>query len=101
MTRGQLPGPWGRLAAINQAISTRPIINRRCGGDDGMDAGVGAVLGTGQAAAPFVDVAGLRKSFGPVHALQGVSFSLTMGGTVSLLGPSGCGKTTVLRSIAG
>jgi iron(III) transport system ATP-binding protein len=67
-----------------------------------MDARVGAVAGTGQAAAaPFVEVTGLRKSFGPTKALQEVSFKLGMGGTVSLLGPSGCGKTTVLRSIAG
>jgi iron(III) transport system ATP-binding protein len=34
-------------------------------------------------------------------ALQGVSFDVARGTTVSLLGPSGCGKTTVLRSIAG
>jgi iron(III) transport system ATP-binding protein len=66
-----------------------------------MDVRVGAAAGTGQAAAPFVEVTALQKSFGPVRALQGVSFTLAMGGTVSLLGPSGCGKTTVLRSIAG
>ena len=49
----------------------------------------------------FVEVAGLRKSFDGTMALQGVSFEVALGTTVSLLGPSGCGKTTVLRSIAG
>ena len=49
----------------------------------------------------FVEVTGLRKSFDGTAALQGVSFDVALGTTVSLLGPSGCGKTTVLRSIAG
>jgi iron(III) transport system ATP-binding protein len=66
-----------------------------------MDAGASAAASAGQASAPFVEVTALQKSFGPVRALHEVSFSLAMGGTVSLLGPSGCGKTTILRSIAG
>jgi iron(III) transport system ATP-binding protein len=49
----------------------------------------------------FVRVEALRKSFGTMQALKGVSFEVEQGSTVSLLGPSGCGKTTVLRSIAG
>src|ERR1035441_2601635 len=52
-------------------------------------------------AAPFVCVTAIRKTFGPVPALQGVDFDVPIGSTVSLLGPSGCGKTTLLRSIAG
>ena len=53
------------------------------------------------AASAFVEVMALRKSFDGTMALQGVSFDVARGTTVSLLGPSGCGKTTVLRSIAG
>jgi iron(III) transport system ATP-binding protein len=53
------------------------------------------------AASAFVEVTTLRKSFDGTMALQGVSFEVALGTTVSLLGPSGCGKTTVLRSIAG
>jgi iron(III) transport system ATP-binding protein len=49
----------------------------------------------------FVEVTALHKSFNGTMALQGVSFDVALGTTVSLLGPSGCGKTTVLRSIAG
>src|SRR3974390_479022 len=54
-----------------------------------------------RSAAPFVRVTAIRKTFGPVPALQGIDFDVPLGSTVSLLGPSGCGKTTMLRSIAG
>ncbi len=48
-----------------------------------------------------LQIENLHKSFGPVHALQGVSFSVARGETVALLGPSGCGKSTLLSIIAG
>lgn len=41
------------------------------------------------------------KSFGPVQAVRGVSFTIEEGAFVTLLGPSGCGKTTTLNLIAG
>ena len=46
-------------------------------------------------------VDGVRKSFGGVPVLKGVSASLASGEFLSLVGPSGCGKTTLLRIIAG
>jgi iron(III) transport system ATP-binding protein len=49
----------------------------------------------------FVKVDNLRKRFGDVVAVDGVSFKVGDGHTLALLGPSGCGKTTILRSIAG
>ena len=49
----------------------------------------------------FVKVDNLRKRFGDLAAVDGVSFEVGEGHTLALLGPSGCGKTTILRCIAG
>lgn len=43
----------------------------------------------------------VRKDFGPVAAVDGVSFDIRRGEFFSMLGPSGCGKTTLLRMLAG
>jgi len=43
----------------------------------------------------------LKKSFGDVHALAGVSFDVARGEVVGLLGPNGAGKTTTMRIITG
>jgi iron(III) transport system ATP-binding protein len=44
---------------------------------------------------------GVSKRFGPVVAVNDVTFLVEPGTLVTLLGPSGCGKTTTLRLIAG
>src|SRR5690606_31513040 len=43
----------------------------------------------------------LRKQFGDVPAVAGVSFTIPAGRILALIGPSGCGKTTTLRLVAG
>lgn len=48
-----------------------------------------------------IELKGISKRFGPVTAVENVSFSVAEGELVALLGPSGGGKTTVLRIIAG
>jgi iron(III) transport system ATP-binding protein len=46
-------------------------------------------------------IAGLRRAYGPIVAVDGIDLELRTGEMLTLLGPSGCGKTTVLRLIAG
>jgi branched-chain amino acid transport system ATP-binding protein len=43
----------------------------------------------------------LHKSFGGVHAVSDVNFSVMPGEIVGLIGPNGSGKTTALNLIAG
>jgi branched-chain amino acid transport system ATP-binding protein len=49
----------------------------------------------------FVEVEGLRASYGPVRVLEGIDFSIEQGRRMALLGPNGAGKTTVLRALSG
>ena len=48
-----------------------------------------------------VDVREVRKAFGSVEILHGVSVDIPDGAFVVLVGPSGCGKSTLLRMLAG
>jgi sn-glycerol 3-phosphate transport system ATP-binding protein len=48
-----------------------------------------------------ISVRDVRKVWGSVAAVDGVSFEADTGSLVVLLGPSGCGKSTTLRLIAG
>jgi ABC-type branched-subunit amino acid transport system ATPase component len=46
-------------------------------------------------------VEGLAKSYGGVHAVDGVSFEIPSGSLTGMIGPNGAGKSTVLGMIAG
>jgi len=45
----------------------------------------------------IVEVDRLRKNFGPLEALKGISFSITPGEIFGLLGPNGAGKSTTIK----
>lgn len=50
---------------------------------------------------PLIHVQDLRKRFGSLAAVDGVTFSIPRGETVVLWGDNGAGKTTVLRCVLG
>src|SRR5580692_10632200 len=49
----------------------------------------------------LLQVEGLRRSYGTVKALDGLSFEVPAGQVVGFLGPNGAGKTTTMRAIFG
>jgi ABC-type branched-subunit amino acid transport system ATPase component/ABC-type branched-subunit amino acid transport system permease subunit len=52
-------------------------------------------------AKPLLEVKGLEKRFGGVHAVDGASFAVPEGSITGLIGPNGSGKTTVFNLIGG
>ncbi|HET7234804.1 MAG TPA: ATP-binding cassette domain-containing protein [Actinomycetota bacterium] len=51
-------------------------------------------------AAPAIEVAGLRKSFGRTIALDGIDLHVAAGKVFALLGPNGAGKTTTVHILS-
>ncbi|MCX8159776.1 MAG: ABC transporter ATP-binding protein [Candidatus Saccharicenans sp.] len=50
--------------------------------------------------APVLEVEGLKKKYGSLEALKGISFKVEEGEIFGLIGPNGAGKTTTLRIIS-
>jgi len=48
-----------------------------------------------------LELAGLRRRFGTVTALDGLTFDVPPGQVFGFLGPNGAGKTTTMRAIFG
>ncbi|OAN12992.1 ABC transporter ATP-binding protein [Photobacterium jeanii] len=48
-----------------------------------------------------LEITGLNKWFGPVHALKNIEFSLRRGEVCALLGDNGAGKSTLIKLISG
>jgi ABC-2 type transport system ATP-binding protein len=49
----------------------------------------------------MIEVVDLKKSYGPVEALRGISFTVAPGEVVGLLGPNGAGKSTTIKTLTG
>ncbi len=54
-----------------------------------------------EAAAPIIDIRGLRKRFGSNEVLKGIDLAVQPGEVVAIIGKSGSGKSTLLRCING
>ena len=50
---------------------------------------------------PAIEATGLRKTYGPVVAVDDVSFHVAEGEIFGLLGPNGAGKTTIVECVQG
>jgi len=50
---------------------------------------------------PLVELRDIRKAFGGVHAVDGVSINLYAGEVVAVLGHNGAGKSTLMKMLAG
>ncbi len=111
---------WPRLAAMLGAGNPLGIVAPREGGDDasaprkplpaagparyprtaiGMTAFVPPPEVPEAGEGPFVQLLGVRKSYGAADILKGVDLSVRRGEVLVLMGPSGSGKSTLLRLI--
>ena len=52
-------------------------------------------------AAPVIELTGVSKHFGGVHAVEDVSLSVPLGEVRGVIGPNGAGKTTLLNLLSG
>ena len=48
----------------------------------------------------MIEVQQLRRSFGPIIAVDGISFAAAKGDVVGFLGPNGAGKSTAMKMLA-
>ncbi len=60
-----------------------------------------AIRGGSDSGAAVIAVSRLRKSYGDVRAVDGISFDVRRGEIFGLLGPNGAGKTTTLECLEG
>ncbi len=50
---------------------------------------------------PAIEIQQLSKRFGPIHAVNDVTFSVDHGEVLGFLGPNGAGKSTTMKMVAG
>jgi len=62
---------------------------------------MGAMAEPGRQDGPAIEVRGLTKSYGGVHAVRGIDLAVARGQIFALLGPNGAGKTTTVEILEG
>ncbi|TNB48907.1 sugar ABC transporter ATP-binding protein [Martelella lutilitoris] len=60
-----------------------------------------SVSGSTSSGELFLELRGIHKRYGGVHALRGVDMSIRLGEAYHLLGENGCGKSTVIKVMSG
>jgi D-xylose transport system ATP-binding protein len=61
----------------------------------------GPVAGAGQTGTPVLEAINLKKSYGPVQAVSGMSLTVHAGEIVALVGDNGAGKSTTVAMLSG
>jgi ABC-type branched-subunit amino acid transport system ATPase component len=54
-----------------------------------------------QAETPLLEIEGVHKSYGGVHAVRDCSFTVAQGSITGLIGPNGAGKSTLVNLVSG
>jgi branched-chain amino acid transport system permease protein len=87
---------WDRLLRRRPPVDDSPPVS-------GVAAGTGDVSGEGDLVIPgeSLSVAGIRKRFSGVTALDGVDLTVPQGRVTAIIGANGAGKTTLLNVISG
>ena len=102
--RGAEGVPVPGLETFWLAAGLRGVVRggRRCPGWlTGVDRGRGGVLGLGVSGLSVVEVRELRKAYGSIVAVDGISFSVAENEVFGLVGPNGAGKTTTIECLEG